>query len=102
MLSDPQRAHAICEEYRAAAGVDREHDLDDLDRGRQIGCETLVLWSASGPLESWYVDQGGPIGMWRPWAPRIGGHAIDGGHFFPEEHPLETARALATFLDEAI
>lgn len=102
MLSDPQRAHAICEEYRAAAGVDREHDLDDLDCRRQIGCEALLLWSASGPLGSWYVHQGGPIGMWRPWAPRIRGHAIDGGHFFPEERPFETAKALATFLDEAI
>jgi haloacetate dehalogenase len=49
-LSDPARIHAICEEYRAAAGIDRDHDAADRAAGRVITCPVLVLWSASGPL----------------------------------------------------
>jgi haloacetate dehalogenase len=96
-LADPQRAHAICEEYRAAATLDREHDAADLADGRRIRCPTLVLWSGRGPLESWYQARGGPLELWRTWCDDVQGHAIDGGHFFPEERPEETARELASF-----
>ena len=47
-LRDPARAHAICEEYRAAASIDRSHDEIDLDAGRRIECPVLALWSAAG------------------------------------------------------
>ena len=36
-LSDPARIHAICEEYRAAAGIDRDHDAADRAAGRMGG-----------------------------------------------------------------
>src|SRR5215208_6082651 len=51
-LQDPGHAHAICEEYRAAATIDREHDKADRARGRRIVCPILVLWSAQGVLDS--------------------------------------------------
>jgi haloacetate dehalogenase len=35
-LRDPAHAHAICEEYRAAATLDREHDKADQIGGRRI------------------------------------------------------------------
>ena len=44
-LRDPARVHAICEEYRAAATLDHEHDLEDRHAGRRIACPVLVLWS---------------------------------------------------------
>lgn len=94
------RAHAICEEYRAAASIDRDHDRADLGTGRRITSPTLVLWSAKGPLSTWYNAEGGPIELWRPWCDAVRGQAIDGGHFFPEEAPAETARVLAEFLAE--
>jgi haloacetate dehalogenase len=96
-LQDPDHLHAICEEYRAAASIDREHDRADRAEGRRIACPVLVLWSGAGPLGSWYVDDGGPLEIWRELATDVTGHALDGGHFFPEEHPQETARALAAF-----
>jgi haloacetate dehalogenase len=96
-LQDPRHLHAICEEYRAAAGIDREHDRADRASGRRIACPVLVLWSGTGPLGSWYDDVGGPLALWRPIAPRVTGRAVDGGHFFPEEHPRATADALAAF-----
>ncbi|KXF77014.1 alpha/beta hydrolase [Paramesorhizobium deserti] len=97
-LSDPAHVHAICEEYRAAATLDREHDAADLAAGRRIACPTLVLWSAEGGLAKWYADAGGPSALWRDWADDVSGAPIPGGHFFPEENPRETAAALSTFL----
>jgi hypothetical protein len=86
-LQDPDHVHAICEEYRAAASIDREHDRADRTAGRRIACPVLVLWSGTGPLASWYIDNGGPLELWRELAPDATGHPVDGGHFFPEEHP---------------
>jgi haloacetate dehalogenase len=97
-LRDPDHAHAICEEYRAAATIDREHDRADRARGRRIRCPLLALWSAQGPLGTWYVDEGGPLALWGAWAENVQGQAIDGGHFFPEELPDQTAAALRHFL----
>lgn len=96
-LRDPEQIHAICEEYRAAATIDREHDRADLDAGRQITCPLLALWSAHGGLANWYDDAGGPLGIWRRWANDVSGHSVDGGHFFPEEKPEATAGMLRDF-----
>jgi haloacetate dehalogenase len=96
-LRAPGRAHAICEEYRAAAGLDREHDRADLAAGRRIACPVLALWSALGGLANWYEDEGGPLGLWSRWADEVSGQAVDGGHFFPEERPGATAEALGDF-----
>jgi haloacetate dehalogenase len=101
-LRDPVRVHAICEEYRAAAGEDRQIDSDDQSSGRRITVPLYCLWSESGPLGSWYQDAGGPLGIWKTWADDVRGSAVDGGHFFPEEHPETTAALLTEFLDQAM
>jgi haloacetate dehalogenase len=100
-LQDPVHLHAICEEYRAAASIDRQHDRADRESGRRITCPVLAMWSARGPLDSWYEDIGGPIAVWRELANDISGWAVDGGHFFPEEHPDDTAGALLEFFGSA-
>jgi haloacetate dehalogenase len=97
-LKDPVHAHAICEEYRAAAGIDREHDKADRESGRRIKCPVLTLWSARGSLGTWYVSEGGPLALWREWADDVRGYGLDAGHFFPEEAPEQTANALSQFL----
>jgi haloacetate dehalogenase len=96
-LRDPAHAHAICEEYRAAATIDREHDRADRVRGRRVACPLLALWSADGALGTWYVEDGGPIALWRAWSGDVDGRALDAGHFFPEEMPEQTADALGAF-----
>ena len=98
-LRDPVRVHAICEEYRAAATIDYMHDREDRVAGRRIACPVLVVWSARGPLAQWYEDAGGPLALWREWADDVRGNPIDGGHFFPEEAPRETAEALGRFFE---
>jgi haloacetate dehalogenase len=89
-------AHAICEEYRAAATIDREHDRADLAEGRRIACPLLALWGR-GSLDTWYADEGGPLAVWRQWADDVQGRKIDAGHFFPEERPEEVADELRRF-----
>ena len=96
-LRDPSHAHAICEEYRAAATIDREHDKADLTSGRRIVCPLLALWSAQGPLDTWYVEESGPIALWRAWGDDVRGCTLDAGHFFPEEAHEQTAEALNRF-----
>jgi haloacetate dehalogenase len=96
-LRNPGHAHAICEEYRAAATIDREHDKADRACGRRIVCPLLVLWSSNGALDTWYVEESGPIALWRAFGDDVHGHALDAGHFFPEEAPEQTADALARF-----
>jgi haloacetate dehalogenase len=99
-LRDPAHIHAICEEYRAAASLDRAHDTADRDDGRRIACPLLALWSAGGALDTWYADAGGPVAIWRAWGGDVHGHPLDAGHFFPEEAPEATADALNRFFSK--
>jgi haloacetate dehalogenase len=95
---DPARVHGICEEYRAASTIDVEHDRADKDTSKTIECPMLHLWAEGGPLDTFYAKDGGPLGIWRQWAPRAHGQAMKGGHFFPEENPDDTAALLKQFL----
>lgn len=95
---DPARVHAICEEYRAAATLDIEHDKADQKASRRIRCPMLHLWASGGPLDTFYKPYGGALGIWRKWADNVVGQAVKGGHFFPEENPTETTEILDKFL----
>jgi haloacetate dehalogenase len=95
---DPARIHGICEEYRAAATIDVEHDRADKEASRRIECPMLHLWAEDGPLDAFYAKDGGPLGIWRQWAPRAQGQPMKGGHFFPEENPDDTAVLVRQFL----
>ncbi|GAA3553130.1 alpha/beta hydrolase [Microlunatus spumicola] len=96
LLDSADVVEAICEDYRAGAGVDREDD--DADRGRRrITCPLLVLWSATGALPRFYGDV---LDVWRPWATDLRGHAIEASHFLVEDQPEQVARALLALLDD--
>jgi haloacetate dehalogenase len=95
---DPARVHGICEEYRAAATIDVEHDRADKEAGKRIECPMLHLWAEGGTLDTLYAKDGGPLGIWRQWSPHAQGQAMKGGHFFPEENPDDTAALVKQFL----
>ncbi len=75
-----------------------EHDSADKKANKLIQCPMLHLWAEGGPLDTFYAEEGGPLGIWRIWAPKAQGHSMKGGHFFPEENPDDTASALMGFL----
>jgi haloacetate dehalogenase len=93
-LDDPGAVEAICEDYRAGASVDREHD--EADRGRRIGCPVLALWGTRGALELLYGDV---VAVWREWAEDVRGHGVDATHFLVEDRPEEVAVELIGFLE---
>jgi haloacetate dehalogenase len=94
---DPAVIHALCNDYRAGATCDVDHDLAALDQGIKITCPMLALWGDAGiPGKS----GGGPLDIWRTWATNVSGGGIACGHFLPEEAPAETLAAMLPFLME--
>ncbi|NNG05619.1 MAG: alpha/beta hydrolase [Inquilinus sp.] len=91
-FSDPATIHASCEDYRAAATIDLEHDRADADR--RVDCPLLALWGGKGLVGRRYDV----LATWREKATDVSGQAIDCGHFLPEEKPEETLAALSEFL----
>lgn len=93
-FSDPATLHAMCEDYRAAAGIDLVHDEADMDI--RIACPLLALWGANGAMERLYDV----LAIWRQRGTDVRGRTIPGGHWFPEQRPEETFEALLEFLEE--
>ena len=97
LFADPARIHALCEDYRAGATVDRRIDAGDRDGGRRIGARTLILWGSD------YLGKGAinPLDVWQHWCDDVSGEMITSGHFLAEENPDDTLAAILRFLDKA-
>jgi haloacetate dehalogenase len=90
---DPAAIHAICEDYRAAAGIDLEHDR--ADAGRPLSQPLLALWGARGTVGALYDV----LATWREKSDApVGGRALDCGHLLQEEAPDALLEALLPFL----
>jgi haloacetate dehalogenase len=94
LLMDPDRVHAVCEDYRAGATIDRRLDEADLAAGRKIACPTFFIW-ASDYLGRRNSD---PLQIWKPWCTNIDGAEVDSGHLIAEENPQGLLSALVPFL----
>jgi haloacetate dehalogenase len=94
-IHDPATVHAMCEDYRAGLGVDREHDEADRRAGRRIGCPLQVLWATRDDMVDLYGDV---LSVWRDWAgDRLDGGPIASGHHIAEEAPEALVIALREF-----
>lgn len=89
---DPQVIHASCEDYRAAATIDLDHD--ERDQGRKVGCPLLVLWGSRGFVHRTYDV----MAVWRSYADNVEGRLLDCGHFLPEEAPESVLAELQRWL----
>jgi haloacetate dehalogenase len=90
----PEAIHGACEDYRASADIDLEHDRASRTRGDRIACELLVLWGARGVVSKLFK----PLELWQAQcAGRVTGQVLPAGHFIPEELPQATATALLEF-----
>ncbi|MEX2541763.1 MAG: alpha/beta hydrolase [Trueperaceae bacterium] len=87
--------HASCEDYRASATVDLEHDEASMAAGQKVVCPVLALWGEQGFVGRKYDV----VAQWRKWADDVRGHALPCGHYLPEEAPRETLAALLDFFD---
>jgi len=84
-------AHGLCEDYRAAAGIDLMHDRSDRDAGRMLPMPLLALWGEEGVVHRCFK----PLDEWRRVASDAEGEALPCGHYIAEEAPEALlARAL--------
>ena len=90
-FSNPDTIHASCEDYRASASIDLEHDA--ADAGQMLDIPLLVLWGATAMVGNKY-DM---LAAWREVAVDVSGFSVPGGHYLPEESPDETYHALLDF-----
>jgi haloacetate dehalogenase len=91
----PGTVTAICEDYRAAASIDLEHDRASRAAGERVQCPVLALWGSKGKIGQWYE----PLAVWRDYADGpVSGHAVNSGHYLAEEAPGEVLAALRGFL----
>ena len=82
-VSDPATMHAMCEDYRAAASIDLEHDRADRAAERTITCPVNVLWGEFGVVNRCFK----PLDDWRAVADDVRGRTVPCGHYIPEEVP---------------
>jgi haloacetate dehalogenase len=90
----PDTPHGICEDYRASATIDLEHERIDLAAGTKIQCEMLALWGAEGAVQKCFR----PLDEWKRLARNVHGHALPCGHYIPEETPELLLSELLEFL----
>ncbi|HET9643655.1 MAG TPA: alpha/beta hydrolase [Burkholderiaceae bacterium] len=76
-------AHAMCEDYRASAGIDLEHDRADRAQGRRLAMPLRVLWGAEGVVHRCFD----PLALWQRVAEDVRGESLPCGHYIPEEEP---------------
>jgi len=91
-FADPATIHATCEDYRAAASIDLDHDLADGDT--RIRCPVLVLWGERGVIHRQFK----PLEDWKRVADDVSGRTLPCGHFLAEEAPDATLNEMLTFL----
>jgi haloacetate dehalogenase len=91
-FSDPAAIGASCDDYRAAATIDLEHDEESF--GRPVGCPVLALWGGQSFVGRTYDV----LAVWAEYASDLRGSALPADHYLPEEVPAATSAALADFL----
>ena len=90
--SDPANIHALCEDYRAGASIDLEHDAADVSK--KIACPLLTLWGLKGPMGRIYDV----LAIWKERAVNASGKGLGGGHNLQEDVPDEVLAEFRAFL----
>ena len=91
-FKNPATVHAMCEDYRAAASIDLEHD--EADMSRKVECPLLALWAANGAMGKMYDV----LATWKERASNASGKGLPGGHSLQETTPDQTLAELRAFL----
>ena len=90
-IASPGAIHGMCEDYRAGATIDLDHDRADLDR--RIECPLLVVWGSENNV--W--NRFDMLAVWQERARSVSGEGVACGHYLPEEEPEATAKLLNEF-----
>ncbi|MCK8667586.1 alpha/beta hydrolase [Pseudomonas azerbaijanoccidens] len=93
-LQLPGAARGICEDYRASASIDLEHDRADIEAGHQLALPLLVLWGAEGTVGRCFE----PLKEWQKVASDVRGKPLPAGHYIAEEAPEQLLTEVLDFL----
>ncbi|MEH6497090.1 MAG: alpha/beta hydrolase [Pseudomonas marincola] len=93
-FSDPASIHATCEDYRAAATIDIEHD--DQDNGRKLSVPMQIIWAKRGAVGRCFDA----MALWKERAENVTGHAVDTTHYMAEEIPETIASNFIDFFNQ--
>jgi haloacetate dehalogenase len=90
----PGSDESICEDYRASAGIDLDHDRADVAASRRLTQPLRVLWGEHGAVARCFEV----LALWRERADEVSGQVLPCGHYIAEEsaHAL-LAEALSFF-----
>ena len=91
----PKTIHGSCEDYRAAAGIDLEHDEADHKAGRKIAAPALIVWGSRSHTGRFYG--GDLLSIWREEAADVTGGPLNTGHYIAEEGPAAVAESFERF-----
>ena len=80
---DPSNIHGMCEDYRAGASIDLDHDRIDQEKKNKIQCPFLTLWAQRAPMGRLYDV----LAIWKEYASNVGGKSLPGGHNLQEDVP---------------
>src|SRR6202012_5146831 len=94
-LAQPGAVHAMCEDYRASASIDLEHDRADIERGNKIGCPMRVLWGDKGVIEKCFDA----LAEWRHGGRDVRVRSLSCGHYIPEEAWDELVAEMLSFFE---
>jgi haloacetate dehalogenase len=97
-LHDPAVVHAICEDYRASAGIDLTEDLASRRSGEMISVPLRVLWGQNGVVGQLFE----PLTLWTGVARTVTGRALDCGHYLAEECPDELVDEIREFFSTVL
>ena len=87
---------ASCEDYRAAASCDLDHDNKDFDSNNKIKCPILVLWGQKSDTGKVWGDV---LNTWQQYSEqKVIGEGLDCGHYLQEEQPDKVLTWLNKFL----
>jgi len=90
----PAAIHGMCEDYRASATIDLDHDRSDHEAGRRVACPLHVLWGERGVVNRLYA----PVADWQSCAHQpVSGGTTPTGHYIPEEAQDVLAAQMRTF-----
>lgn len=96
-LSLPGAAHGLCEDYRASASIDLDHDQADRDTGTRLQQPLLVLWGEHGVVHRCFK----PLDEWRRVARQVEGHPLPCGHYIAEEAPEALLASVMPFFTDS-
>lgn len=90
--TDPANIHGMCEDYRAGASIDLQHDAADL--AKRVQCPLVTLWGTKGPMGRLYDV----LAIWKERGVNVTGTPMNAGHNIQEDDPAGTLSEIRALL----